>query len=166
MRMLLELSVKSHLICGRHECPGHGEYENENEQENVRLRINVKLSPPTAQLRSSDALSNSKHEITSNALINLMGRNKDGTVTGEAWIRFEESNPAYADNETCSVKCFWFKSNRHTSVAHWSKEDLDLLQTLLPAYKHAKRSACMLALAVEKSCAEVLTEFGIFASCG
>ena len=97
----------------------------------------------------------SKLEIDSSTIENALGRNEDGTVSGQALIPISDLDSAFKDDELCSDSCFWLKANRSRPSSEFTAEEMGLLLVLLPAYKGNRRGACLLALAVEKPCVEV-----------
>ena len=82
--------------------------------------------------------------------------NDDGSISGLANDEMTDLDTGFSDDKLCSDSCFWRKANRAgLEVTPWAHEDRELFQALLPAYVHNKRAACMIALAVRKSCVEV-----------
>lgn len=140
-----------------HECPGHGEFNDEDDQKNVRLRLNAKpLCPPAADNRSmANGDDPNQIQVDISKIENALGRNEDGTVSGQALLTISDLDSVFKDDEFCSDSCFWLKANRSRSVSDFTAEDMGLLHTLLPAYRGNRRGACMLALAIDKPCVEV-----------
>ena len=85
--------------------------------------------------------------------------NSDKTISGQPWTRLKAGEPGFEDTEACSNDCFWVKSSRSQPVSAWTNREKELLKKLSPAYKDARRGACMLALAIKKPCAEVRVTF-------
>lgn len=134
----------------RHECPGHGEFTKEDGIENTRIRANTK------PLSLKIAKSNGTEIVQPIDITQLVGMNDDGSISGLPIDEMTDLDTGFADNELCSDSCFWKKTNRSgTEAKPWLDEDREILQALLPAYVRNKRAACMIALAIRKSCIEV-----------
>ncbi|KAI9662679.1 MAG: hypothetical protein M1831_002722 [Alyxoria varia] len=173
-------SSKSCSVCQLIECPYHGEYLEDYEDldpngaqigeedgtktvsevqadlVNHRLRMNASANrtvQPQVKLAYTDALSFDEQ----------LGLEADGEARGK-WNGSHEhdKDAGYKDDELCSEKCFWKKSNRKvTSTEKWSEEDLKYLEHILPGFSESKRGPCFLAMGLEKPCVEV-SGFGLF----
>ncbi|MCJ1287582.1 hypothetical protein MMC26_006934 [Xylographa opegraphella] len=145
------------LVCYAHECPGHGEYEDNDDQKNVRVRINAK--PPSPKLpKDKPDRHITKEEMTkvvSSLSAAAIGINEDRSITGKPWAWFNNEESGFKDDEMCSDKCFWLKSNRFISSSSWNDDDLKLFNTLIPAHQANRRGCCLLALSMNKPCNEV-----------
>ncbi|MCJ1390602.1 hypothetical protein MMC18_003463 [Xylographa bjoerkii] len=151
------------LVCYAHECPGHGEFEDEDDEKNVRIRINAKPpSPKSPKDRVGRHLTNEEHTtVTPSFLEAIVGINKDKSITGKPWVVFKDEDSGFKDDEMCSDKCFWLKSNRSISSSSWTDYDLKLFNTLSPAHQGNRRGPCLLALGMSKPCNELLASGGV-----
>ena len=148
------------LTFNRHECPGHGEYEDSDDEKNLRLRVNLKPALPTPKNRKSASPKENKasfgKEVTIHHLIGLEEDRK--TVSGPFWARWRDSaDHGFGDQEVCSPDCFWPKKTRTDHSSSWSEEDERTLKMLRPAFENDKRGACIIAQTrlISKSCKEV-----------
>lgn len=141
----------------RHECPGHGEFDDTDDEKNIRIRINVKPPFPQSPQRKTATRNVDTESIQYSTVLlkDAIGLNDDKSVSGTPWITFREEECGFKEDEVCSDNCFWLKSHRSSSSSTWSTEELKLFNTLLPAYQDSRRGACMLALGLEKQCNEV-----------
>ncbi len=151
------------LICHVHDCPGHGEYEEPSEDSDLEeqlggnRRIRVTTSAPT-DVSKPQEIKEYKMSLDGLSVFEYLGKNSDGTITGTIpKNQTTREKPSYADNQECSIDCFWKKENRVEAVPHWSEDRLDLFHALLPAWIDSRRGPCMIAWAVEKPCSEVFT---------
>ncbi|MCJ1438246.1 hypothetical protein MMC27_007634 [Xylographa pallens] len=145
------------LVCYAHECPGHGEFEDDDEEKNVRVRINAKPpSPKSPKDKTGRHLTDEEYtRVISSSLEAAIGINEDNSITGKPWALLKSEESGFKDEETCSDKCFWLKSNRSVLSSSWNDHDLKLFNTLLPAHEGNRRGSCLLALGMNKPCNEV-----------
>lgn len=154
-------SCNDSLTLGRHECPGHGEYEDSDNEKNMRIRVNLKPAlngSPNKRFGTSKPNKASLDKDTT--IYQLVGLEEDGkTVSGPFWAQYRNgADSGFGDQEVCSDECFWPKKNRVDRLTLWSDEDSKNLKMLRPAFENDKRGACMIAQTglISKSCKEVV----------
>ena len=153
----------------RHECPGHGEYEDTDDDKNLRIRVNLKptiANSPNRKFGSSEP--NKASFVNALHITELMGLKEDAkTVSGPLWANQRDgADSGFGDQEVCSKDCFWPKKSRADRLTVWSEEDQKNLKMLRPAFENDKRGACLIAQTglISKSCKEVaefLPWFGV-----
>ena len=147
----------ANIACNRHECPGHGEFNDEEEEKNVRTRINAKPLSPSSEIgRTFSARDDATGpKLDASTIKDSLGMNEDKSISGNSLIAVSGSDCAFQDDELCSDDCFWLKSNRLRALSRFADEETELLHTFIPAYGQNRRGPCMLALAIDKPCVEV-----------
>ena len=150
------------LIYCRHECPGHGEYEDSEDEKNMRIRVNTKPALATSPSKKFGSSRPNKASLDKDVTVqDLLGLEEDGvTVSGPFWAQLSDNaDSGFGNGEVCSDDCFWPKKNRPDRMTVWSEEDQKQLKMLRPAFENDKRGACMIAQTglVSKACKEVVT---------
>ena len=151
-------SRSSCLSCFMHDCPGHGELSWED-KENPSKDWNFLNAVPLKGISYSPLVYINKNksilQATHTAHTKLRGMDRDKTVLGRAWTKSSRQDPSFPDDDVCSAECFWLKENRREKMPSWSSEEADLFTSLLPAYVQFTRASCIMALAINKPCAEI-----------
>ena len=146
------------LSCFMHSCLGHGELSWED-KENPSKEWNYLNAVPLQGISHTPLiyikLDQSILQATRVAQTKLRGIDKDKSISGRAWTKSGRHDPSFLDEEFCSSECYWLKENRREKMPSWSLEESDLFASLLPAYVHMPRPPCIMALAIDKPCAEI-----------
>ncbi|EXJ65204.1 hypothetical protein A1O7_01544 [Cladophialophora yegresii CBS 114405] len=158
------------LICFRHHCPDHGSYEdpegdvtpgegqsfiNDSEQ-NSNIRRYVTL--PDRGRRDED-----KRHVCgvfcvepSLNLRRILGRQIDGTVSGDSRLPKEQVRHILADGHLCCPSCFWDVNNRRDIKASevkfqpfLSASQKLLVEKLMPFYLNNRRGPCLISRVIK-----------------
>jgi len=114
-------------LCGVHGCGAHGDYESSDDEEPV---INKKYCDLNMPFDSMLQRHNEK-----------LARNKVRTTGGY-----------FKDCEACSVHCFLRNGDDAEYYDEWTPEDLTYLECLTSGMENERRTSCVLAPLVGRSC--------------
>ncbi|KIW72192.1 hypothetical protein PV04_00406 [Phialophora macrospora] len=166
------------LICFRHHCPDHGSYEDltehtpasqrpafiNNREQDSNIRRYVTLPGRGRQHEDKRHLCGVFCVEPSLNVRQILGRQPDGTVSGDSRPPKKQVRRILADDELCGPSCFWEVNNRRDVKASEVKflplltdSQKSLVQKLMPFYLNNQRGPCLISRVIKDS--DCLTVF-------
>ncbi|KAJ9605177.1 hypothetical protein H2200_010567 [Cladophialophora chaetospira] len=155
------------LICFRHCCPDHGSYEDPGEESDAKPLVNDSeqdsnirkfVSLPDVQRRDDKKT----HQCgafcvqPSLSLRQILGRQSNGTIDGDARLPKAKVRSVLADDQLCSESCFWDVGNRrdiHASEVKFqpflSASMKIMVEKLIPFYLSNPRGPCLISRVIK-----------------
>ncbi|KIW98713.1 uncharacterized protein Z519_00375 [Cladophialophora bantiana CBS 173.52] len=175
------------LICFRHQCPDHGSYEEppDDDEGPQTSRAFINDDESDRNVRKFVSLPSAKRDVenkshicgifcveSSTNLRQILGRQLNGSISGESRPPENYIRPILADEHLCSSSCFWDVTNRRDITVSEvefrpfvSESQKMCVEKLMGFYLYNKRGPCLISRVIkEVSCMTIFNHiiFSIF----